>query len=242
MRETPCRLAGEEVQQVEFSRREVQRAAVEGDFAGDRVDGQTVEDQAASIHFQVARHGVDPAQQRFDPGHQFQHGKRLGQVIVGPQFQAENAVHFAGAGAGDDDRRVARHGPGARQISGRRRRAASGRGSAHPNCLASRRMPSLPSAQCTTSNCSSRRCRQIRSAILIVLDHEDSFGLFHPAQSFGAMNALCEMLLISEVCSRWRSATPAFLTHHREACSYMKYPGIVRLFPRPGYHELFNSP
>jgi hypothetical protein len=25
----------------------------------------------------------------------------------------------------------------------------------------------------------------------IVLDHEDAFGLFHPAQSFGAMSALC---------------------------------------------------
>jgi hypothetical protein len=25
----------------------------------------------------------------------------------------------------------------------------------------------------------------------VVLDHEDAFGLFHQAQSFGAMSALC---------------------------------------------------
>ncbi|MNC65668.1 hypothetical protein D3C75_1159810 [compost metagenome] len=29
--------------------------------------------------------------------------------------------------------------------------------------------------------------------VLVVLDHEDAFGLFHPGQSFGAMSALCEM-------------------------------------------------
>ena len=27
--------------------------------------------------------------------------------------------------------------------------------------------------------------------VLVILDHEDAFGLFHEAQSFGAMRALC---------------------------------------------------
>jgi hypothetical protein len=31
--------------------------------------------------------------------------------------------------------------------------------------------------------------------VLVILDHEDAFGLFHTAQSFGAMGALCEMPL-----------------------------------------------
>jgi hypothetical protein len=52
----------------------------------------------------------------------------------------------------------------------------------------------------------------------IVLDHEDSFGLFHPAQSFGAMNALCEMLLVvgASLLAMEYQATPAYLTHPRE--------------------------
>ncbi|BFT61381.1 hypothetical protein PMm318_A21400 [Pseudomonas moorei] len=52
----------------------------------------------------------------------------------------------------------------------------------------------------------------------IVLDHEDTFGLFHPAQSFGAMNALCEMLLVvgASLLAMEYQATPAYLTHPRE--------------------------
>jgi hypothetical protein len=191
-------LAGEEVEQVEFSRREVQAPTVEGHFAGDRIDGQTVEDQAASIHLQVARHGVDPAQQRFDPGHQFQHGKRLGQVIVGPQFQAENPVHFAGAGAGDDDRRVARHGTGAP--------ADFQAVDAGQHQVEDQRIPTalLQQAHAFVAVGAVHHLELLIAQVQadqvgdmqIVLDHEDSFGLFHPAQSFGAMNALCEMLLV----------------------------------------------
>jgi len=70
----------------------------------------------------------------------------------------------------------------------------------------------------------------------IVLDHEDTFGLFHPAQSFGAMNALCEMLLVvgASLLAMECQSTPAYLTHHREqARSYIEIPGHCAAFPRP---------
>src|SRR5690606_25361794 len=37
--------------------------------------------------------------------------KRLGQIVVGAQFQAQDAMHLGRPGAGDDDGGVARHGP-----------------------------------------------------------------------------------------------------------------------------------
>ncbi len=106
-------LTGEEIQQVELPWREVEPATVKGHIARDRIDGEAVRDQAAGVHFQVAGHGVDPSQQRFDPGHQFEHRKGFGQVIVGAEFEPENPVHFAGARTGNDDRGVAGHGAGA---------------------------------------------------------------------------------------------------------------------------------
>jgi hypothetical protein len=35
--------------------------------------------------------------------------------------------------------------------------------------------------------------------VLVVLDHEDAFGLFHPGQSFGAMSA-CHSAYVQKNC------------------------------------------
>ena len=40
---------------------------------------------------------LEAAQDRFDAGDEFAGGKRLGDVVVGAQFEAEDAVVFAGA-------------------------------------------------------------------------------------------------------------------------------------------------
>lgn len=74
------------------------------------------------IHAHVAANGVEgeiaglegnaqcvawPAQQRPDAGHQFDHGKRLDQVIVGPGIQTGDAVLYGIAGSQNE------HGDGA---------------------------------------------------------------------------------------------------------------------------------
>ena len=102
-------MAGEEMQQVELARRQVQRAPVQERGARHRIDGQAVQLQRAGVHAGVARQRVAAAQQRPYPRHQLQHREGLGQVVVGAQLQAQDAVHLAGTGAGDDDGRVARH-------------------------------------------------------------------------------------------------------------------------------------
>jgi hypothetical protein len=56
---------------------------------------------------------AEAPQQRLDACHEFQHREGLGQVVVGAQLQAKDAVHLARPCADDDDRRVARHGAGA---------------------------------------------------------------------------------------------------------------------------------
>ncbi|MOA53378.1 hypothetical protein D3C78_1768320 [compost metagenome] len=60
-REHLARLAGKEIQQVELTWRQVQAFAVQCHFAGDRVDEQAVAAEAAGVHLQIARHGIDPA-------------------------------------------------------------------------------------------------------------------------------------------------------------------------------------
>jgi hypothetical protein len=89
----------------------------------------------------------------------------------------------------------------------------------------------------------------------IVLDHEDAFGLFHPAQSFGAMGALplgqgaktvgasllamaqCQSTTMLTVPSSSRASSLPQEMH----CSKSALC-IVRVFRGLSYHELFNFP
>ncbi|MCY1440033.1 hypothetical protein D9M71_562900 [compost metagenome] len=176
-----ARLAGEEVQQVELTWGEVQALAVQRRLACQRVDEQTAGTQAARIHFQVTSHRLDPAQQRLDPGHQFKHRERLGQVVVGAQFQAEDAVHFTGAGAGDDDRCVVRHGPGPAanfQAVDARQHQVENQGV--PVTLFQQFQGSVAIAfvhhvQLLVTQVQGDQVGDV----LIVLDHQDAFGLIH---------------------------------------------------------------
>lgn len=106
-------MPGEEVQQVEFARREVDARAVDARLARDRIDRQAGDVERAGVEARVARERVDAPQQRLHARDQLQHRERLREVIVGAEFEAENPVHLARARARDDDRRVARHRAGA---------------------------------------------------------------------------------------------------------------------------------
>ena len=148
--------------------------------------------RSACLHLHLARHRID-AQARRDRGgrppaarcgpshrcgaagpharHQFQHREGLGQVVVGAELQPEDAVHLAGARAGDDDRRVARHRARRRQISRPSTPGSIGRAPAHPmlRVRAPHRRPA-PSGVCSMASprpagaCASvRRCgRRLR--------------------------------------------------------------------------------
>ncbi|CAI8941815.1 hypothetical protein EMIT0P265_50394 [Pseudomonas zeae] len=192
-RENLARLAGEEIQQVELPWREVHTLSVEADFAGDRIDGQAIEAQTAGVHLQIACHGIDTTQQGFDPSHQFEHRKRLGKVIVGAQFQTKDAVQFAGAGAGDDNRCVTRHRPGTaadfQTVDPRQHQVED-------ECIPVTLLQQAHALVAVGAVCDlelfvpQMQANQVGD-VLVILDHKDAFGLFHEAQSFGAISALC---------------------------------------------------
>jgi hypothetical protein len=71
--------------------------------------------------------------------------------------------------------------------------------------------------------------------VLIILDHEDAFGLFHPAQSFGAMSALCENHAVAAgLLAMEYQSTPRYLTQHRQqAGSYIELPRHCAGFSAP---------
>ncbi|CAI9009246.1 hypothetical protein EMIT0158MI4_80024 [Burkholderia ambifaria] len=112
-REHLARMPREEIQQVEFARREVDARAVDARFPRDRVDRQPGHVERARIDPRIARERVDAPQQRLDPRDEFQHRERFRQIVVGAELEAEDPVHLARARAGNDDRRVARHRAGA---------------------------------------------------------------------------------------------------------------------------------
>ena len=83
-----ARMAGKDQEQVELGAREGDRLAAACDLTPWHVDRQIVHPDCIRID-DVA---VDPAQQDAHPGHQLARGKGLGDVVIGAQFQADQAV------------------------------------------------------------------------------------------------------------------------------------------------------
>ena len=81
--------------------RQIDGFAGTGDFAPDAVERKVG-------HLQLLRSGLAAAQQSPHARQQFDEGEGLDQVIVGPLFQALDAILQAAAGAEDEDRRAER--------------------------------------------------------------------------------------------------------------------------------------
>ncbi len=152
--------------------------------------------KAAGVHLQVARHGIDPAQQGLDPRHQLGHRKRLGQVIVGAQLQAEDAVQFAGACAGDDDRCVARHGAGATADF---QAVDAGQHQVEDQCIPAALLEQAHAfVAIGTVGHLELLVAQVQADQVgdmgIVLDHQDSFGLIHVRETFALGSRIVRVL------------------------------------------------
>src|SRR5690606_8051290 len=91
-------LAGQQRQQPEFHRCQIQRRAVQAGAPGAFVD---VQPTGAARR---CRHGRAAAQNRLDAGHDLARAVGLADVIVGTQFQAQQAVDLFGPGSDHDDR------------------------------------------------------------------------------------------------------------------------------------------
>ena len=65
-------VAGEVIQQVEFTRREVHRLAAQLHFARQRVDAQAMAGQAPGVHQQILPHRLLATKQRFNAGDKLQ--------------------------------------------------------------------------------------------------------------------------------------------------------------------------
>ena len=85
---------GEEDEQAELGRREVERAAVAGDGGARAVDGEVAGVQ--DVRLGGGELAVGAAQQRADAGDELAQVVRLGEVVVGAHLEAEDLVHLVG--------------------------------------------------------------------------------------------------------------------------------------------------
>ncbi len=98
--ENPAFLGGQEAQDLEFRGGQIKGAPLPPDFEAFRVQdeaGPDLQDGRALVR-------LGPAQDGFNPRGQLFQGKGLGDVIVGPQLEAQNLVRLFGFGRSDDDR------------------------------------------------------------------------------------------------------------------------------------------
>ncbi|MNI61194.1 hypothetical protein D3C73_1164500 [compost metagenome] len=104
-------------------------------------------------------------------------------------------MHFAGARAGDDDRRVAGHGAGAAADF---QAVDTGQHQVEDQCVPvallqqAHAFIAIGAVHHLELLVAKMQADQVGD-MHIVLDHQDAFGLFHTAQSFGA---LCVMPLL----------------------------------------------
>ena len=91
-------MARQIVEQPEF------RGSGGGELAADlQLHGAGVDDDLFKADDRRRCGPLEAAQHSFDAGHQFARRKGLGDVVVRPQFEAENAIVFAGARGEKDD-------------------------------------------------------------------------------------------------------------------------------------------
>ena len=86
----------------------------EGHFAAAKVDDQFTKKQALNRKLTLHLFGLrgchlfayqaHTAQHRFHTCHQFAHTKGLGQIIIGPHFQANDLIHFLRFGSENKNR------------------------------------------------------------------------------------------------------------------------------------------
>ena len=108
-RQHAARGARQHYQQVELVRREVARLAGQPRLAGGQIN-----DQTTKLELVLGRGlGRRAAQQSLEPGQQLARLERLGQVVVGADLQADDAVHGFAARREHQQRQAARAGFGA---------------------------------------------------------------------------------------------------------------------------------
>src|SRR5271166_3599238 len=94
-----ARMVEEVLQQLELFRGEVQSLA----FARNLATAQVDLDFAEGKFFAALRDGPRPPENRFDPRQKFANRKRLGDIIIGAEFQSHYFVHFLAARRQHDD-------------------------------------------------------------------------------------------------------------------------------------------
>eukprot|EP01107_Rhizomastix_libera_P006422 TRINITY_DN20562_c0_g1_i1.p1 TRINITY_DN20562_c0_g1~~TRINITY_DN20562_c0_g1_i1.p1 ORF type:complete len:262 (+),score=-23.55 TRINITY_DN20562_c0_g1_i1:270-1055(+) len=97
----PLRVGHEEVQQAEFRRPQVHRAAV-----AQHPVGNGIQAQAFDIHRVLGHLGRPPAQHCLDAGLQLPGGEGFGDVVVGPGLEAGDLVVLLAPGGEHDDGHV----------------------------------------------------------------------------------------------------------------------------------------
>src|ERR687894_1247753 len=103
-REHPAGARGEGYQELELGVGEVHLFAPHGHPTTGEVDPQPV---IVELVGALARWNRGPAHDRPYPRHQFPHGERLGDVVVGPQLQPHDPVYLVVLGGQHDDGHVA---------------------------------------------------------------------------------------------------------------------------------------
>ncbi len=103
-RHHPAGIAQQHLEQLEFLQRKAYRLTVDRD----RVPFHIHPDTAALHHIGDQLDILTAAQHRPDPGHQFTVREGFGDIVVGAQFQAEDAVGVVAARGQHQDRNPAR--------------------------------------------------------------------------------------------------------------------------------------
>src|SRR5262245_297402 len=92
-------MAQEKFQKIEFFTGELDRFASAADLVAAEVDFDITE----SIAVLLLRQRLRAPEHGFDTSEQFANGKRLGDVVVGAELEADYFVHFLATGSEHDD-------------------------------------------------------------------------------------------------------------------------------------------